>query len=232
MSHRRMEKAMVSQPRQNGRKRRGTARRSVATVSFPAQRQMPVLRPSFVQTIRRRFQANAVVNGVFTIGTGLNQFQYATTTTNLCPSVVSWRIKSIEGWSNQSPASSTLEGYINITNSGFNDTANNNFNSPSWELVDVTNSVTYTAHVKRSFSTTEPTGSWHTAQTVNTGAALFRLQCSATSTVDITFEVVIPFGGVVGSPVNTTVTGPAVIGNFYALIPISNLTPFAVNVIS
>lgn len=232
MSQYMFEKTKVIRPRQKGRKQQDTARRSVATVSLPRSGRIPVLKVSFVQTIKRRFQANGAVSGLFSLGTGNTQFLVASTTTLLIGSVAAWRIKTIEGWSNQSPTNATGEGQINISNYGFNDIGQNNFNSPPWELVDTTNSSTYTAHVRKDFPLTDPTGSWHAMSSVNSASNLFRLSCSPTSTFDITFQVVVPYGSVIASPQSYPITGPAVPGNYYAIIPMSNLTPFAVNVIS
>jgi hypothetical protein len=215
-------------PRQNSRKQHAEGRRTVATSVI---RQMPMIRTQFVQTVRRRFQANGGVSSNLTLSAVLNQFLIATTSTNLVPSIDSIRLKRIEAWSNQSTTSNTGEGQINITNIGSNDISSNNFNSVPWEISDITNSGTYTAHVERNFPFTDPCGSWHSAYSnVNTSQSLFTIGMSPSSTIDMWFEIVIPFGFLATSSYAITVSGASP-GNYYARIPMSNLTPFQVNVI-
>jgi len=191
---------------------------------------IPSIPVSFKQTIRRRFQANVTVGNYLTIQGMLNQFLYAVNPLLANPFIGAIRLKALEGWSNQSPTSPLVEGYVQFSNGGYNDSTSNNFNSPPWEVSDTTNSQAYTAHVKKKFQVNDPTGSWHAASNVNITQNLVLIACSASSTIDMTFQVIIPFG-YISAPSYTPAISGATAGCLYARVPLTGLNPVGVNVI-
>jgi hypothetical protein len=190
---------------------------------------IPVINSQNTVTIRRRYQAQGTVGSVLTLQSVLNQFLMATSATLLQPSVEMVRIKEIEMWSNQSVSGSTSEGFVTLGIEA-NDSTSNNFNSPPFNWTDSSNSPDRAAHLKKRFTPDDgPIGSWHYTDNLNVGQPLAYIACSASSTVDIVFEIFLNYSGSVRSW--TSVVIGANVGGFYARIPVTNLTPFGVNLI-
>jgi len=245
--------AKVGRPRQNVRKHQGKTRRSGA--SFPYRGSHPYGLPPGDQgsdprhiskqlmlgrggppafsfqpksVVRRRYEANASINGTFNIQSGNNQFMVATTAILLNCYVEAWRIKSVEMWSAYNPSTNTL-GYC-FMSAIAQDTGMNSFNSVPWQVEDQTNSNDKLAHVKRVFNRSTPEGNWHYGSTTNTGGALFNLLCNAQTYVDITYEIIHAVGAQGASFAQyTTAVAGANPGTLYARIPMTNLFPQEVN---
>jgi len=220
-----LQKKKVRGPRQNLRKRQGMGGSTVAVIPKSIDR-IPPINYQNKLTVRRRFQASAAVSSVLHLQDVLNQFLVATSTTLLQPSIEVVRIKEIEMWSNQSVSSPSTEGFVSLIVEA-SDSTSNNFVAPPFSWNDVTNSTSQVAHLKKTFSTISPMGSWHYADNINVGQQLCFISCSTSSTIDIIFEIFLNYTG--GSRTYTSAVVGATAGVFYARIPLTNLNPVGVN---
>jgi hypothetical protein len=239
MSKQHMEKVMVIQPRQNGKKttkltsKEGS--KGVTTLQSKTVRRLPISLSSRdavpmidvmpIVRMSRMYQASGSVNGQFTIASLIQQFMVATSSTNLVPVIDMIRVHRIRAWSNL--ASSGGEGYVELTPLGV-DSANNSFSSPPKTYLDITNSTAYTAHLDVRFTPSlGPSGSWHATANVNTAGTLFQIVGSVNTCWIIDYDCIF---GWATAPNNysSTVSGAAQ-GSLYTRTPVTNMTPFGVN---
>lgn len=167
--------AMVSQPRQNGRKRRGAARRGVATALGPGQ-----IRTNIIKRHKFRFLASGAFNGTITSSQMLGAAGSICTVANTTLSMknYSMKVQSVEIWT--PPASQGAGATCSVEWIGSN-------NSPNEEVSDTSVSTAKPAHLVSRPPANAIAGFWFVAAT---NTSIMKFVVPSGSIIDLVLDLI------------------------------------------